>query len=124
LSEDSINICGLGHDICKCNFYKKGFKNVKKGTKPNGYANWVEKEVWEIDDMLPLSHGHKSVILLQRFISLSEFEVLAIAWHMGLPEDYESKQSYNKAVLKYPAIIALHIADIESSHLMEEVIKE
>lgn len=31
LSEDTIKICGYGHDLCKCNFYKKGFKNVKEG---------------------------------------------------------------------------------------------
>ena len=127
LSEDTITICAIGHDSCKCNFYKKGTKNVKDGKKKNTYGkevdNWVEKEVWEIDDQLPLSHGHKSVILLQRFIPLSEFEVLAIAWHMGLPEEYEMRKSYSKAIEKHPAIITLHTADIESSHLLEKTIK-
>lgn len=127
LPEDTITICSIGHDLCKCNFYKKGFKNVKDGKKMNNFGkevdNWVEKEVWEIDDQLPLSHGHKSIILLQRFIPLSEFEVLAIAWHMGLPEEYEMKMAYSKACEKYPAIIALHTADVESSYLLEKIIK-
>lgn len=128
LSEDTITICAIGHDVCKCNFYKKGIKNIKSGKKTDYKGkevdNWIEQEVWEIDDQLPLSHGHKSIILLQRFIPLSEFEVLAIAWHMGLPEDYESKQAYNKAVLKYPAIVTLHTSDIESSNLLEKIVKE
>jgi hypothetical protein len=128
LPEDTIIICGLCHDLCKCNFYKRGKKNVKEGNKLNAYgkevANWVEKEVWEIDDKFPLSHGHKSVIILQRFIKLTEFEICAMAWHMGFPEEYEMKQAYSKATEKYPAIVALHTADYESSYFLEKTIKE
>lgn len=128
LSEDTVTICAIGHDLCKCNFYKKAIKNVKQGKKI-GYGgkevdNWVEKEIWEIDDQLPLSHGHKSVILLQRFIPLTEFEVIAIAWHMGLPEEYEMRKAYNKAIEKHSAIVALQTADFESSRLLEETIKD
>lgn len=123
LSEDTITICAICHDLCKCNFYVKGKKNVKEGKKPDGRDNWVEKEVWDIEDQLPLGHGSKSVILLQRFIRMSEFEVLSILYHMGLPEDYEMKCAYNKAVEKHPGIITLHTADMESSYLLEETIK-
>lgn len=123
LSEDTIKICGYGHDICKCCFYSKGKKNVKEGKKPDGRDNWVEKEVWEIDDKLPLGHGEKSIILLQRFIPLSTEEVMIIRWHMGIPEDYMSKKSYEKATEKYKSIIAFHSADLESSYLLEEVKK-
>jgi hypothetical protein len=123
LSEDTIYICGYCHDLCKCNFYKKSFKNVKEGKKKNGYGkevdNWIEKEVWEIDDQLPLGHGEKSIIILQRFVSLSEFEVMAIRWHMGLPEDYISRKCYDRAIEKYPAITALYTADLESSIFLE-----
>lgn len=123
LSEETINICGYGHDLCKCNFYKKAIKNVKEGKKINAYGkevdNWIEKEVWEIDDQLPLGHGEKSIILLQRFIPLNTFEVMAIRWHMGVPEDYVSRKAYQKAVEKYPSIIALQTSDIESSFLLE-----
>lgn len=123
LSEDTIKICGYFHDLCKVCFYVKGKKNVKEGKKPDGRDNWVEKEIWEINDQLPLGHGEKSIILLQRFISLSTEEVMIIRWHMGLPEDYASKKSYEKAVEKYKSIIAFHSADLESSYLLEEVRK-
>jgi len=124
---DSRHICGLLHDICKANIYTKGIKNVKEGKKLNYKGqevdNWVEKEVWEVDDKFPAGHGSKSVIILQNFIKLSEFEILAILNHMGLPEDYASKMAYNNAVEKYPAIVLLHSADLESSHVLEKTIK-
>lgn len=120
---DSIILCGLLHDVCKCNFYVKGKKNVKEGNKPNGFPNWVEKEVWEVDDKLPLGHGSKSVIIIQQFIQLSEFEITAIVWHMGLPEEYGEKMAYNNANDKHPAIVALYTADLEASHLFEKIVK-
>jgi hypothetical protein len=123
LSEDTIKICGYCHDWCKCCFYIKGKKNVKEGKKPDGRDNWIEKEIWEIDDKLPLGHGEKSIILLQRFIPLSTEEVMIIRWHMGIPEDYMSKKSYEKATEKYKSIIAFHSSDLESSYLLEEIKK-
>ena len=123
IPEESIIICALLHDLCKCNFYVKGKKNVKEGKKPDGRDNWVEKEVWDVDDKLPYGHGAKSVILLQRFIELTEFEILAILHHMGVPESYSDRMAYNAAVEKCPAIITLHTADMESSYLFERVEK-
>jgi HD superfamily phosphohydrolase YqeK len=120
---DSIIICGLLHDICKCNFYVKGKKNVKDGKKPDGRDNWVEKEVWDVDDQLPYGHGSKSVIILQQYINLTEFEIMAILYHMGIPEDYATKMYYSAATAKYPSIVVLSTADIEASYLFEETIK-
>jgi HD superfamily phosphohydrolase YqeK len=128
ISIDTINVCGLCHDLCKVNFYKKIFKNVKEGTKIDfkgkEVANWIEKEVWDIDNKFPAGHGTKSVIILQNFIKLSEFEILAILNHMGLPEDYTSKMDYNSALEKYPAICLLHSADLESSYMLEKTLKQ
>ena len=123
IPEESIVICALLHDLCKCNFYVKGKKNVKEGKKPDGRDNWVEKEVWDIDDKLPYGHGAKSVILLQQFIKLTEFEILAILHHMGLPETYSDRSTYSTAVEKYPAIITLHTSDLEASYLFEQTVK-
>jgi len=123
IPDESIVICALLHDLCKCNFYVKGKKNVKEGKKPDGRDNWVEKEVWDIDDKLPYGHGAKSVILLQQFIKLTEFEILAILHHMGLPETYSDRSTYSTAVEKYPAIITLHTSDLEASYLFEQTVK-
>jgi hypothetical protein len=114
---NSIYICGIFHDLCKVNFYFKEIGSVKKNGK------WTEEEIWKINDKFPILHGYKSVIMLQNFIRLSEFEILAISHHMGLPEDYVSRMAYNNAVEKYPAIVLLHSADLESSHILEKTIK-
>lgn len=113
LPEDTLIICGLLHDICKTNFYKKGSRNVKE----NG--QWVAKEVWEVDDKLPLGHGSKSVILLQQHIVLTPFEIAAILWHMGAWEGKDNSMSLGNAMNLYPGIVALQTADMESSYLIE-----
>jgi|WetSurMetagenome_2_1015567.scaffolds.fasta_scaffold32815_2 hypothetical protein len=114
---ESIIISGLGHDFCKINFYKKGKKNVKED------GRWIEKDVWMRDETNPLGHGHKSVIMLLEYIKLTDWEKYAIIYHMGIPEDYEGKQGFNKATELYPSIICLYTADFESSKLFEKTIK-
>lgn len=61
---ETLAIVGLLHDVCKANFYKRGTRNVKD---ENG--TWVTVDVWEIDDRLPLGHGEKSCIILQKYHS-------------------------------------------------------
>lgn len=123
LSPETIAITALLHDVCKIGFYKKGFKNVKKGKKDNGYGkqvdNWVEEEIWECEDQFPMGHGEKSVIQVMKYIPLEDLEIAMIRWHMGgyVPKD-EYRELSNAAEI-YPAIIALHAADLEVSHLIK-----
>lgn len=127
IPRESLIIAGLLHDLCKVNFYIKGFKNVKDGKKINQYGkevdNWIEKEVWEIEDKTPLGHASKSIILIQKFIELTEWELYAIMWHMGIPESYEDRQSFNKTMEICPSALLLHTSDFESSVLFEKTIK-
>jgi hypothetical protein len=111
--KDSIALCGLLHDICKTNFYKRGKKNVKENGK------WLEKEVWMVEDSLPFGHGEKSVYLLQKYIELSDEEALTIRWHMGFTESQDAWEQLRQAYEKYPAVMALHIADLEAAFLVE-----
>ena len=67
------------HDICKVNFYAKGFRNVKD----QDTGKWFQKEVYEVNEKVPLGHGEKSCIILQQFMRLNIEELLAIRWHMG-----------------------------------------
>jgi hypothetical protein len=113
LPADTIIICGLLHDICKVNFYKKGSRNVKE----NG--QWVAKEVWEVEDTNPLGHGAKSVIMLQQWISLTQFEIMAILWHMGAWEGKDNSMPLSNAMNLMPGIVALQTADMESTYLIE-----
>lgn len=87
LPDDTVIITALLHDLCKVNFYVRETKNVKEGTKMGPYgkpvANWVEKEVWAINDTLPIGHGEKSCYLIQSYIRLKEEEFAMIRFHMG-----------------------------------------
>lgn len=112
-SEDSVAICGLLHDICKTNFYKRGKKNVKEDGK------WTEKEVWVVEDGFPFGHGEKSVYLLRKYIELSDEEALTIRWHMGFTEPKESWMQMRQAAESYPVVMALNIADLEAAFLVE-----
>jgi len=110
----SVKLCGLLHDVCKIGLYHRGKRNVKEDGK------WVEKEVWVSEDNLPLGHGEKSVYLIQKHIQLTDIEALTIRWHMGFTEPREQWSCFDTARGMHPAMIALHLADLESSHLAEE----
>ena len=116
ISTESIAIAALFHDICKVHYYKKGFRNVK-----NDAGVWEKKEIWEIDERLPLGHGEKSCIILQWFIRPTVDELLAIRWHMSgfdksvIGGDY----SVSKAQDFTPLCGLIQAADMIASNLVE-----
>lgn len=121
---DTIIITSLLHDICKVNTYEKSIKNVVDGYKTdwkgNKVKNWVEKEVYTFNDLFPLGHAEKSIILIQRFIKLSVLEIVMIRWHMG---GFESKDNYkylSTAFDNYKEVVALHLADMMATYFMEQ----
>ena len=75
--DESIAICGLLHDVCKVNFYRADFRNVKE----NG--EWVRKPCFVREELFPFGHGEKSVFIVNRFLRLTGAEAMAINWHMG-----------------------------------------
>lgn len=114
-SFDSLALAGLLHDICKANYYKLSERNVK-----NEEGKWVKEPYYTTDDQFPIGHGEKSVIIIQKFITLTDEEVAAIRWHMG---GYESKENYqyiSKAFSEYPLALLLHIADLKATYLYEK----
>lgn len=117
ISEESIAITALFHDICKVNFYKKGVRNVKN---PNG--NWIQKEVWEIDEQTPYGdHADKSIIILQQYIKLTPEEIYAIRSHMGGFDSSVKGGSYmiSKIFERSNLSVLLHCADLISCYLLE-----
>lgn len=117
ISEETIAITALFHDICKTNFYKEGSRNVK-----NEFGQWVAKSIWEVDDKIPLGHGEKSCIILQNYIKLTLPEMLAIRWHMGGYDTAVKGGDYGigRAQEITPLVTLLHVADTLSSNLLEE----
>lgn len=123
LSTDNIAIVALLHDVCKINFYGKEMKNVIKGMKDNGYGkqvkDWQEEETVVVKDQFPIGHGEKSVITLLRYIQLTDLEIAMIRWHMGGYVPRDEYRDLDNAVNMYPAIVALHAADLEATHLLK-----
>ncbi len=120
ISESTIAICGLLHDVCKTNFYTKG----KKWVKING--GWQEQERWVVNDQFPVGHGEKSVFILQRFLKLTEEEIATIRWHMmsfdaGIHFNYPNGYPFRSAIKKYPLVTLLATADMEASNILEKV---
>lgn len=114
-SEDSLKIVSLLHDICKINMYKKSVKKIQ-----NKEGKWISTQTYMVDDDLPLGHGEKSVMLLQRFISLTEEEMLAIRWHMGGFEPKENLKYVSQAFSKCNIAVLLNLADLKATYLDEE----
>lgn len=123
---DSIIISALLHDLCKAYYYGTEFKNKKeyhdKGTKSdsNGRFDWVTVPSYTVDDKIPYGHGEKSVMMIEECIKLKPAERYAIRWHMGFSEPKENWSTLGIAIRKYPLVLALHMADMESTYLLEK----
>lgn len=135
ISDESLIIMALLHDLCKVNFYVKGTKNQKTydADKVAAAEKWQVKHddmgafIWEtvlkyeVKDSMPLGHGEKSVMLINCFMHLIDFEIFAIRWHMGFSEEKSQYKALGEAIEKYPIILALYEADLEASKILEDV---
>lgn len=79
------------------------------------------KTDWELKDSLPLGHGEKSLIVLQKFINLTDEEILAIRWHMGFSESsvhlHPNNLIFNTALEKTPLVMLMSTSDFEASQM-------
>ncbi|MCI6640869.1 MAG: hydrolase [Pygmaiobacter massiliensis] len=115
---ESYAICALLHDLCKANFYKPGFRNVKNETT----GAWEKVPTFTVQDAFPYGHGEKSVFLIERFMRLKPAEAVAIRWHMGGFDDAVRGGSFtiSEAFDSYPLAVKLHLADLEATYLLEK----
>lgn len=113
---ESVFIIGMFHDICKHDQYIKA-----PGTSitfPDG-KEVVSNEGFHYEyngNTLLKGHGAKSVMILSRFITLTEEEQLCIRYHMGAYEKDEWTE-FDKAIKKYPNVFYTHAADMIASKI-------
>lgn len=118
ISEETIAIAALFHDLCKANYYVVSTKNVKD----EATGVWRKEPFYKADDQYPVGHGEKSVIILMKHMQLTDNEIYAIRWHMGGFDsavkggDFGSSKAYEIC----PFAVLLHLADMIASYLMEE----
>ena len=72
------------------------------------------------DDEFPIGHGEKSIILIQKFIELTDEEIYAIRWHMGGFEPKENYKYLSSAFSKCELALRLHIADLKATYIIEK----
>ena len=117
VSNETIAICGLLHDLCKIDTFKSDVRNKKVD------GNWVQVPCYTVEDNLPYGHGEKSVYIISGFMKLTREEAMAINWHMG---GFDARVlgggsgAMAQAYYDFPMCVLLHIADIQSTYLDEK----
>ena len=71
-----------------------------------------------------MGHGEKSLVILQRFMALTEAEALAIRWHMSSWEQDPNHYALDAAIRSTPLVGALILADQEATFLVDDKVKE
>lgn len=103
-SPKSPYIVGLFHDLCKCDNYVWDIESEKYKYNP---------------DIIIPGHGERSVILLQKFLTLTDEEIACIRWHMGAYEtDTKMWEYYGRAIEQYPNVLYTHTADMIASKIV------
>ena len=115
VSDETIAICGLLHDLCKIDTFKIDTKNKKVD------GNWVQVPFYTVDDSLPYGHGEKSVYIISGFMRLTREEAMIINWHMGGFDARVKGGSYSlsEAYYRYPLAVIFHTCDMLSTYLDE-----
>ncbi|MDD5902939.1 MAG: HD domain-containing protein [Oscillospiraceae bacterium] len=114
VSDESIAISALLHDLCKTYFYSVEMRNKKVD------GNWIQVPSYRVEDKIPYGHGEKSVMMIEEYIKLKPVERYAIRWHMGPYSGERDWSTLASAMDKYPLVMALFEADMEASHLIEK----
>ena len=100
---ESPYIVGMFHDLCKCDNYVMDPETGKYKFNP---------------DIIIPGHGDKSIIMLQKYIDLTDEEIACIRWHMGAYEtDTKMWDYYGRAIEKYPNVLFTHTADMIASKI-------
>lgn len=113
VSDETVAIISLLHDLCKINVYKPSTRNVKDAS-----GVWHQVPSYTYDDQLPYGHGEKSVYIISGYMRLTREEAFAIRYHMGFSGN-EDKLNVGNAFEKFPLAFALSTADMEATYFME-----
>ena len=111
VSDDTLIIIALLHDICKVNFYKVDYRNAK-----NERGEWEKVPYYTVDDTIPYGPGEKSVMMITEYMKLTVEEKYCIRWHMGFTEPKEAYNTLGQAFKKFPLALILHEADLEATY--------
>lgn len=113
LSEETVIVTSLFHDLCKVNLYateKRNRKNAQTGA-------WESYDAYTYNEKLHYGgHGSKSVFILQNYIKLSTEEAVAINCHMS---SWDGNKDVGAAFEQFPVAWLLHVADESATYIRE-----
>lgn len=131
ISEESIIICGLLHDLSKMNIYEPSIKNKKvyteNGSKTDnlGRFEWVSEQVYsmkkEHDRFQYGNHEETAEFMVRCFIPLTVEESIAILHHHGGKGFDSSTQNISYLMSVNPLLALLHCADMISTFVDESM---
>ena len=113
VSDETLAVVALLHDLCKVNVYKESTRNQKDAS-----GVWRQVPYYEFKDELPYGHGEKSVYIISGFMRLSREEAFAIRYHMGFSTEDDAR-NVGAAFEMFPLALALSIADTEATYYLE-----
>ena len=112
VSEESVVIASLFHDLCKVGFY-----TTEKRNRKNDLGQWESYDAYTIKEKFCFGgHGSKSVFLVQHFIQLTPEEAVAINCHMSC---WQGDTNVGNAFEQFPFAWLLHVADESATYIKE-----
>ena len=115
ISDESIAIISLLHDVCKVNTYTVDYRNQKVD------GQWIQVPYYAYNNSLPYGHGEKSVYIISGFMRLTREEAMAINWHMGgFDPRTQATSDMSDAFSRFPTAVLFHVADLEATYLDEK----
>lgn len=115
ISDESIAIISLLHDVCKVNTYTIDYRNQKVE------GQWVQVPYYSYNNSLPYGHGEKSVYIISGFMRLTREEAMAINWHMaGFDPRAQFGTDLSEAYSRFPVAVLFHMADLSATYLDEK----
>ena len=116
ISDESLAIISLLHDVCKVNTYTVDYRNQKVD------GQWVQVPYYAYNNSLPYGHGEKSVYIISGFMRLTREEAMAINWHMGgFDPRTQATSDMSEAFTRFPMAVLFHVSDLEATYLDEKV---
>ena len=116
ISDESIAIISLLHDLCKVNTYTVDYRNQKVD------GQWIQVPYYAYNNSLPYGHGEKSVYIISGFMRLTREEAMAINWHMGgFDPRVQATTDMSEAFSRFPVAVLFHVADLEATYLDEKI---
>lgn len=109
--KESPVLIGLFHDLCKIDQFIEVEDAPGKTMFGEDVARGRITHYEYNKNVLLKGHGDKSVILLSRFLTLTEEEIFCIRYHPGAFEQ-ENIREYRAAVSRFPNLAYVHAVDL------------